>query len=557
MKNLILFVFFVLGVSTLYVSNSYSSSVGGGGASLPSCANESYVLTYSTSSSSYSCAAASGSVTGLTAPLATDGVFRIVSNGSFELSGGGGLGKGANLYMEGQDATNANDFKLRAGTTNVMFWDDSAFTMHVGKITSNGILAIRSNDIRLGSGGSSGDWSIVRATQDDGKVFLAGGSGYQQGASLVLNGPTTASTANDFQLKVGTTNVMFWDNSANGLVLGLNTNSSTYLNGNYLQLNYNGPAASNYSITSGIATGSVQISSGTGAGDGAYLKLFGPSHASTANDFSLSTTTGDVLTWDDSAALMTFRHDTNGTNRYIFRNTDAGSSAKVQWTQSTTAGDFNITSLSTVGGGTVNLVADATFNGGMNISQLGSGGIFFKSNNATRMTIPVTGVVAINSDATINGSQAATAANALTFTNKTFDADGSGNSITNIENADIKSGAAIAQSKISQTGFVESWPMVIPVATDGTYPIHPGDSIARQVKNVKGKCGAGVATGIFKLNTTTIDSLGTFAFTTTYQTVAAGTGANNDWSADTPMVVQLTTAGTCTNLQFRVESTRD
>jgi len=35
-----------------------------------------------------------------------------------------------------------------------------------------------------------------------------------------------------------------------------------------------------------------------------------------------------------------------------------------------------------------------------------------------------------------------------TFTNKTFDADGTGNSITNIENADIKSGAAIDASKI-------------------------------------------------------------------------------------------------------------
>ena len=35
-----------------------------------------------------------------------------------------------------------------------------------------------------------------------------------------------------------------------------------------------------------------------------------------------------------------------------------------------------------------------------------------------------------------------------TFTNKTFDADGTGNSITNIENADIKSGAAIDATKI-------------------------------------------------------------------------------------------------------------
>lgn len=36
-----------------------------------------------------------------------------------------------------------------------------------------------------------------------------------------------------------------------------------------------------------------------------------------------------------------------------------------------------------------------------------------------------------------------------TFTNKTFDADGTGNSISNIENADIKSGAAIDATKIA------------------------------------------------------------------------------------------------------------
>ena len=41
-----------------------------------------------------------------------------------------------------------------------------------------------------------------------------------------------------------------------------------------------------------------------------------------------------------------------------------------------------------------------------------------------------------------------TADSSAVFTNKTFDADGTGNSITNIENADIKSGAAIDASKI-------------------------------------------------------------------------------------------------------------
>lgn len=40
------------------------------------------------------------------------------------------------------------------------------------------------------------------------------------------------------------------------------------------------------------------------------------------------------------------------------------------------------------------------------------------------------------------------------FTNKTFNADGTGNSITNIENADIKSGANIDWAKINKTGSI-------------------------------------------------------------------------------------------------------
>jgi hypothetical protein len=41
-----------------------------------------------------------------------------------------------------------------------------------------------------------------------------------------------------------------------------------------------------------------------------------------------------------------------------------------------------------------------------------------------------------------------------TFTNKTFNADGTGNSITNIENADIKAAAGIVYSKLSLTGGI-------------------------------------------------------------------------------------------------------
>jgi hypothetical protein len=61
-----------------------------------------------------------------------------------------------------------------------------------------------------------------------------------------------------------------------------------------------------------------------------------------------------------------------------------------------------------------------------------------------------------------------TASSTDTFTNKTFDADGTGNSITNIENADIKSTAAIDYSKLA-------------ALTDGNILVGNGSNVATSV----------------------------------------------------------------------------
>ena len=55
----------------------------------------------------------------------------------------------------------------------------------------------------------------------------------------------------------------------------------------------------------------------------------------------------------------------------------------------------------------------------------------------------------LGASATLNGGSFVTASSTDTFTNKTIDADGTGNSITNIEDANIKSSAAIDATKIA------------------------------------------------------------------------------------------------------------
>ena len=60
------------------------------------------------------------------------------------------------------------------------------------------------------------------------------------------------------------------------------------------------------------------------------------------------------------------------------------------------------------------------------------------------VTLPAaTGTIALTSDITVSASST------NTFTNKTFDADATGNNLTNVEDANIKTGANIAQAKIN------------------------------------------------------------------------------------------------------------
>jgi len=90
---------------------------------------------------------------------------------------------------------------------------------------------------------------------------------------------------------------------------------------------------------------------------------------------------------------------------------------------------FNVTGDS----GTAQSIADGntiTIAGGTGIASVAS----------------ATDTITLNIDSTV-----ATLVGTQTFTNKTIDADGTGNSITNIENANIKAAAAIAVNKLAAT----------------------------------------------------------------------------------------------------------
>ncbi len=77
-----------------------------------------------------------------------------------------------------------------------------------------------------------------------------------------------------------------------------------------------------------------------------------------------------------------------------------------------------------------------------------------------------------------------TASSSNTFTNKTFDADGTGNSITNIENADIKAAAAIAVNKLAAVTASRA------VVSDGSGFISAATTTATEIGYVNGVTSA-------------------------------------------------------------------
>ena len=75
--------------------------------------------------------------------------------------------------------------------------------------------------------------------------------------------------------------------------------------------------------------------------------------------------------------------------------------------------------------------------------------LFLEGTGASAGVIDALDKIEIGSSATIGGVTPISADSTTTFTNKTFDADATGNSLTNVEDANIKASAAIDATKIA------------------------------------------------------------------------------------------------------------
>jgi len=128
----------------------------------------------------------------------------------------------------------------------------------------------------------------------------------------------------------------------------------------------------------------------------------------------------------------------------------------------------------------------------------------------------------------------ASASSVSTFTNKTFDADGSGNSITNIENADIKAGAAIDASKLADGSVSNAEFQFINSLT----------SNAQTQLNDKLNLSGGTMTGSINMGNNSITSLAAPSAAGDAATKSYVDAAINGLSWKQPVRVATTTAGT-------------
>jgi len=132
--------------------------------------------------------------------------------------------------------------------------------------------------------------------------------------------------------------------------------------------------------------------------------------------------------------------------------------------------------------------------------------------------------IELGSSSTIGGNSPISADSTTTFTNKTFDANATGNSISNIENADISASAAIAFSKMANLTTARA------LVSDGSGDVSVSDVTSTEL---------GYLDGVTSAIQTQLDSKTTASSTTTFTNKS---GNISQWTNDSGYLTSYVTS---------------
>jgi len=133
---------------------------------------------------------------------------------------------------------------------------------------------------------------------------------------------TAASPATT--ISVGDTSVVVSDTGADGTITFTTDGTLALTINNAQDSTFEGRLLLNGTqhILAQDAASALVVSGGTGSGVGGNLILYGESHATRANDFTLRTTATEIVSWDDSADSLIFRKNSTLTTLMIDTNSD-------------------------------------------------------------------------------------------------------------------------------------------------------------------------------------------------------------------------------------------
>ncbi len=214
------------------------------------------------------------------------GIFRSIDTGTLTLAGGNGSATGGYIALRGQNhATQANDIFLGVGAAPKLHYDDSIGTWDFQNLALTEVGEIQLSGSRIIRNGPSGVMQI------------SGGSHQDAGTNFLLYGESHATNSNDFILRAGTSNVLFYDDSAGFFSFQSKDISSV----NSLSLN------SDDGVFKSTTNSTLTIAGGSDGNLGGNVVFFGESHATQAKDIAFRSDTTNRLVWDNSASHWTFQ----------------------------------------------------------------------------------------------------------------------------------------------------------------------------------------------------------------------------------------------------------